>query len=247
MRKRVNGLAAAFLAAALCQLCWGQKLPGRPTSWVSDFAGVVDDRSRSAMETLIAELEQKTGAEIAVVTVRSLDGFSVEEYAVKLFASWGIGKRKKDTGVLLIAAVQERRVRIEVGYGLEGILPDGVTGEILDTYVLPSFREGKYGAGLYRGVAALAVRIAQDAGVELTGAGRDALPQPRTPSLLEMILGAFVFLILMSVFIRNPFLFLLLISGGRGGFGGGGGFGSGGGFGGFGGGMSGGGGASRSW
>jgi uncharacterized protein len=193
-----------------------------------------------------AEIEQKTSAEVAVVTVRDLGGGSIDDYASRLFEKWGIGKKGKDNGVMLIAAIDDRKVRIEVGYGLEGILPDGKCGEILDTYVLPRFKAGDYGKGLAAGAAEIARAIAKDAGVELTGQYLNEYPPAPQRSFLFSIMKIIFFIILFIIFVRHPFLFLLFF--GSGGFGGGssrGGFG--GGFGGFGGGMSGGGGASRGW
>ncbi|MDO8734782.1 MAG: TPM domain-containing protein, partial [Elusimicrobiota bacterium] len=171
---------------------------------------------------------------------------SIDDFSVKLFKEWGIGKKGKDNGVLLISSIEDRKVKIEVGYGLEGILPDGLCGEILDTYIVPYFKDGEYGKGMAAGVVAVASVIVKDAGVELTG-GTVEVRQGGRVSILGMFFQ-FLFLIVMAlVFIRHPFLFLLFLgmSGGRGRGSGGGGFS--GGFGGFGGGMSGGGGAGRSW
>jgi uncharacterized protein len=171
----------------------------------------------------------------------------MSDFAVRLFERWGIGGADQDDGVLLIAAIAERDVRIEVGYGLEGVINDAAAGRILDTAVLPYFREEDYPSGLAAGAVAIASRIAEEAGVQLTGAPAVGAQggEGRSFGLLRFLF----LLLLLPVLWRNPWLFLLLMSGGRGGFGGGGGFGrgGGGGFGGFGGGMSGGGGAGRSW
>lgn len=219
----------------------------KPKGWVSDYAGIIDPQTEQAMEGTISELEQKTSAEIAVVTVKSLGNESVESLAVKLFAEWGIGKKGRDNGVLFLTSVQDRRTRIEVGYGLEGIITDGTTGEILDSYVVPEFKKGDYSRGMALGTLVIASIIAKDAGIKLTGAAMPVRTRRAKPSAGKAILNL-IFLVVMGIlFIRNPFLFLLFLGmgGGRGGRFGGGGFG--GGFGGFGGGMSGGGGASRGW
>ncbi|MDD5688101.1 MAG: TPM domain-containing protein [Elusimicrobia bacterium] len=232
-----------FFLFSCSGLSYGVDLP-KPTGWVADYAGVIDDSSSQQMSAIIQELEQKTGAEIAVVTVKNLGNDSIENFSVQLFKRWGIGKKGKDNGVLLAASIDDRKVKIEVGYGLEGILPDGLCGEILDTYVIPNFKEGAYSKGLTTGVLAIASVIAKDAGVELTG-GTIGVKQGGKSSPLGIFFQFLFFIIIIYVFIRHPFLFLLFLgtSGGRGS--GGGGFG--GGFGGFGGGMSGGGGASRGW
>jgi uncharacterized protein len=215
----------------------------RPAGHVSDFAGVMSASDRSATERLLTELEQKTGAQVAVVTLKTLDGGQIADFSTRLFERWGIGQKGKDNGILLLGATGEgrgNRLRIEVGYGLEGIMPDAAAGRILDTYVLPGWNQGRYGAALATGAAAVAQRIASDRGVTLSGVPTaiQRAPEKRGFPLGNLIL----LLIFIPIVIRHPWILLLLLSSGGGSRGGG--FG-GGGFGGFGGGMSGGGGASR--
>jgi uncharacterized protein len=131
-------------------------LPASTGRHVSDFADLLTPTEEAELEQLCITVEAKTTAEIAVVTVRSLDGLTVEEYANALFNSWGIGKRETNNGVLLLVALDERRMRIEVGYGLEPLLTDSLAGEIRDTEILPSFRQLKYNQGIANGVRALA-------------------------------------------------------------------------------------------
>jgi uncharacterized protein len=223
----------------------------RPQGWVSDNAGVLDTESYARISSVITELEQKTSAEIGVVTVKDLGGQPVESYVVDLFKEWGIGKKGKDNGVLIIASIDDHRVRIEVGYGLEGILPDGKTGAILDQYVLPYFRTGDYGKGIEFGTRAVAMVIASDAGVQLTGV-RLPKQHPRASSRQQLLRLALFFIIMVVIGRFNARRRFRGSGGGGyfgGGFGGGmgGGMGGGGFGGGFGGGMSGGGGASRGW
>ncbi len=223
-----------------------------PKGWVSDYAGVIDPSLKRQMEGLIQEVQRKTGAEISVVTIPSLDGEDIHDGSVRLFERWKIGKKGKDTGVLVLASIGDRKMWITTGYGVEGILPDGLVGEIRDRYILPFFRQEQYGKGLANGVAAIAGVIAKSHNVELTGAHATPVRSPRGrgrrgPLAGHPLLKLLLLIILIPVFIRNPFLFLLLMGGGRGfgrGFGGGG---FGGGFGGFGGGMTGGGGAGGGW
>ncbi len=233
----------------------------RPQGYVSDFAGVVDPASRDSIAAIASELREKTGAELAVVTLPDLGGDEIEPVAVDLFASWGIGKRGKDEGVLILLASKERRLRIEVGYGLEGILPDGLSGSIIRRVMAPEMAQGQIGGGLHRGASVIAGIIAKDRGVAITG----ALPVPDEEdgggqgNRSVFLIGLFVVIVLSNLLRagarrsgwgagRGPW-------GGGGGYGGmfggfggmGGGFGGGGGgggFGGFGGGRSGGGGAS---
>lgn len=123
------------------------------TGYVNDFTQLLSEAARTELEQLLRETEQQTTAEIAVAIVPSLDGMSVEEYANRLFQEWGVGKEKLDNGVLVLVAPSEREMRIEVGYGLEPVLPDGLAGEIIRTNFLPRFRDDDYEAGIRDGVA----------------------------------------------------------------------------------------------
>ncbi len=219
-------------------------VPAHPDGYVTDDAGVLSPPVEQRLEALSGELEEKTGAQVALVTVKTLDGNTVEDAAVRLFKAWGIGEKKKDDGVLFLLAVEDRHARIEVGYGLEAILPDAKTGRILDA-ALPYFRAGDYDGGVVRVAGSILGVIAADRGVQLTGA-LPAGPAPAQP--LPGWVTVLLFVIAIIVFAKNPWLLLLLLTGGRGGGGFGGGSGGGfGGFGGFGGGSSGGGGSSRGW
>jgi uncharacterized protein len=251
-----NLLATVVLFAAWAGSACAQAPTPRvpvPQGFVTDNAGVIDAATKAKMTRLLEELQQKTGAEIAVLTVDStapLDDFT---YAMQVADAWKPGKKRDDTGVLVLLAVQDRKVRVLVGYGLEGILPDGLVGAIQDQEMVPEFRAGRLGDGLWRGVAAIANRIATDRGVTLTG-----VPAPRRVQRTQpqIPFWAIVLIVLFLMFIasrasggpkglqrrRGP----LIVPGG-GGFGGGGFGGGGGGFGGFGGGGFGGGGAGRSW
>lgn len=124
----------------------------KPTGRVNDFAGVLDESVEVELDRLLDDLERKTSSEVAVAVVRSLDGMSVEEYANRLFKAWGIGQAKQDNGVLVLVAPNEREIRIEVGYGLEGVLPDGLAGEIIRDQFIPRFREDDYPGGIRAGV-----------------------------------------------------------------------------------------------
>ena len=101
-------------------------------------------------------IEQGTTAEIAVATVSSLDGTTVDDYAVRLFKAWGVGQKGRDNGVLVLVAPSERQIRIEVGYGLEGVLPDGLAGVVIRESFLPSFRDGDFDKGVLQGVTRVA-------------------------------------------------------------------------------------------
>jgi uncharacterized protein len=140
-----------FTSSALAQA----SLP-KPSGYVNDFAGILDAPTRATLEQRLKDVETRTSSEIAVATVKSLDGMSVEEYANRLFKEWGVGQEKKDNGVLILVAPNDREMRIEVGYGLEGVLPDGLVGEISAQQFLPRFRDNDYAGGLTAGVSRIA-------------------------------------------------------------------------------------------
>jgi uncharacterized protein len=235
-------LASGFLFAA-------EKYP-QPRGAVNDFANVIDQASAAKMETLAREVLQKTGTAVVVATVATLsDGEEAGLYANGLYKAWGIGKKGEDKGVLIFLAVKERKIRIETGYGVEGILPDGLIGEILDKYVVPQLKAGNYGAALYNAMAATSAYIAKDAGVQLSGSAMPSRTKARAQNKGISVFGIIIFLIVAALLLGTrtgrsmlPWILLLFLSGGGRG-GGGGGFS--GGFGGFGGGGSGGGGAGR--
>ncbi|MDR2160105.1 MAG: TPM domain-containing protein [Treponema sp.] len=169
-------------------------LPRAPAGAVGDFAGVLKAGDIRRIEDLAGELERKTGAELAVVTVETVAPYgTIEDYALEIFNAWGIGQAGRDNGVLLVLAVNERRVKIETGYGLEGAVPDSAAGRILDTAVLPRFRENDFSGGLLRGARAIAAAVAADQGVvleELAGTG-DAAAPPALPGAPAGMVGDF--------------------------------------------------------
>jgi uncharacterized protein len=130
-------------------------LPEKPTGYVNDYANVLQADTKSQLEEILRAYSASTTNEIAVVTVPDLGGDTVERYAVKLFELWKIGNAKNDNGVLLLVALQDRKVRIEVGYGLEGALPDITAKSIIDTQITPAFKQGDYALGILQGVRAI--------------------------------------------------------------------------------------------
>ncbi|MDI6601432.1 MAG: TPM domain-containing protein [Thermoanaerobacteraceae bacterium] len=235
-------------------------IPQKPDtiSYVYDYANIIGDADEAEMRSLGKNIDDESGAQIVVVTVDDMGGYPIEDYALELFREWGIGDKEKNNGVLLIVNKKNLmentsgRVRIEVGYGLEGAIPDSVAGRILDEYVLPPWENGDYSEGILNGYMAIAKRVADEYGLDI-----EALRSVPSVTVSEeendSDIGEII-LILVLIFFIFPFI------GGRGrrairrsiwwgGFGpgpggfGGGGFGGGGG--GFGGGSSGGGGASR--
>jgi uncharacterized protein len=227
-----------------------------PTNYVNDFAQVLSSQTEAELNGLARQVDEKAKAQIAIVTINSLDGQDIETYAVDLFKQWGIGNKSTNHGVLILIAVKDHRYRTEVGYGLEPILPDGKVGGFWRE-VVPLLKQGDYDHALKQNTQRIASVIAQDAGVQLTGSIPEQGAPPSRPSGGISLGGVVLIIILIIIVLATPLrsiLFWMLLSGGGrggwggGGFGGSGGFGGGGGgFGGFGGGMSGGGGASGSW
>jgi uncharacterized protein len=149
--------AALAISIVGFNLCHGA-MPTNPTGFVTDTAGVLDQDVHNRLEANLRTFEKATGTEIAVVTVQSLEGMSVEEYANKLFHSWGIGKRTTNNGVLLLVALSDHKMRIEVGYGLEEKLNDGAAGEIIRGMV-PSFRAHDFNGGISHAVYQIEGRV----------------------------------------------------------------------------------------
>jgi len=232
----------------------------KPTGYVNDFAHVLSSPTAADLENLCTEVDEKAKAQIAVVTIHSLDGTDVESYSVDLFKSWGIGNKTTNRGVLILLATDDHRYRIEVGYGLEPILPDGKVGSF-GREAVPILKQGDFRAAVSLLTQRVAETIAADAGVTLNSQVQRAPPsEPEQPQTIPLGVIAFVLLVIFLLLFTGVGRWMLLgwlFSGGggrssyRGGWGSGGGwgggFGGGSGFGGFGGGSSGGGGASGSW
>jgi uncharacterized protein len=259
-----NWLRLAAAAALFASGGWAVDWKAlKPQGYVSDFAGVVDPAGRARVESYCAAIERATGAQMALVTVSSLEGEPIEDVANTIFRAWGVGQKGKNEGVLLLLAVNDRRSRLEVGYGLEPIIPDGLAGSVLRE-MRPALRQKDYSDALLAGAETIGSTVAQAKHVSIGQAPRrrvqpssgDSIPWP-------MLIGGLLLLFwLMRAgaprgyggFGGGGFLPGVILGNtmGRGSWGGrsGGGFGgfdSGDGFGGFGGGDSGGGGASSDW
>jgi uncharacterized protein len=241
----------------------------QPEGYINDFAKVVDPGTRAALEQYCAGVEQQTGVQIAVITIDTLAGEPLEDVANDIFRKWGIGKKGKDEGLLLLLVSQDRKMRLEVGYGLEPVIPDGVSGDVLRA-MRPALKESRYGEALTEALNVLGTRIAEAKGANLNA----PLPErPRrrasrspVPGIIFSVVALMWLLgamsggrggryrsgsaagnVLTGMIIGNILGRGIGSGRGGGGFGGfdsGGGFG---GFGGFGGGSSGGGGASSGW
>jgi uncharacterized protein len=223
-----------------------------PQGYVNDFAGVLNAPTVEKLTAVCAEVDQKAKAQIAVVTIKTLEGDAVEDFANHLFQKWGVGYKGTDRGVMVLLAADDHKYWTEVGYGLEPILPDGKVGGFGRSMV-PLLRQGDYNGAVVQIVSQIAAVIAQDSHVSLDSLAHVPVAAPAAPEgddqELHLSNGQIALLLFAFIF-GMPILFwlLALLGGGRGGGWSGGGFGGGGGgFGGFGGGSSGGGGAGGSW
>lgn len=215
----------------------------KPTGYINDRADIISPEVELKLEQFLKDFDKSDSTQVSILTIPTLDGESLEDYSLRVLESWGLGQKDKDNGALLLVAKAERKIRIEVGYGLEGRLTDLLAGRIVDNEISPRFKQGDFDGGIVSGV----VGIAQAVRGEYTGTGKTKQKKKSNPF-------GFIFILffLLPLFSR--------IGGNRGGrhhrggiffggpFIGGGGFGvGGGGFGGFGGGGGGGGGASGGW
>ena len=149
--------------------CSAERPIPKPRGLVNDFANVIPQAYEKKILTAATELLQKTKIPVVVVTIPDIGGAEYNDYANRLYEAWGIGKKGEDKGLLLFVTVKERKMRIEVGYGLEGVIPDGLAGEVRDRYMVPYLKKNQYGEGLLNGTLAVSQIIAKDAGVQLTG------------------------------------------------------------------------------
>jgi uncharacterized protein len=254
------------VALARAQDTTAVRIP-EPVGYVNDVAGVMDAPSRAQLESFLDQVEKKTGAQFAVLVVQTTAPLEPIEYKTRVFERWGIGKKGEDNGLLMLVALDERQVRFETGYGLEGVLPDGLQSRIFRDVMAPKFRTGDYAGGIRDGVLQCSARIAAEKGVTLEWNGEQlnytSVESRRLDPLLLALIVFVVFIVMVSVILpatrgaRGRRYY-----GGWGGWGGwggggfggggfgggwGGGGGGGGSFGGFGGGSSGGGGGGGSW
>ncbi|MFQ5964922.1 MAG: TPM domain-containing protein [Candidatus Scalinduaceae bacterium] len=256
-------MSIIFLLYPFAITAFGEVDIPTPKMHVEDRAKIIDKQTENRLNAFLSELETKTGAQMVVLTVKTTGGIPVDQFSVDLANKWKLGQFEKDNGILMVIAKKDRKYSIEVGTGLEKTLPNAFCENVGKAVFIPNFRAGNYSQGIYQGAIAIINRVAQDAGVTITGAP-SVVHQPRRRGVGFSFLPILLIFILpmlmgrrraygrsrwggMPFFMMMPFMF-----GGFGGFGGhrGGGSYSSGGFGGFGGGLGGGfggGGASGGW
>ncbi|MBP2635790.1 MAG: hypothetical protein H6Q72_1697 [Firmicutes bacterium] len=251
MKKRLAWLVLVGYLL-LAAVAWAQpQIPPAPTHsiYVQDYAGILDAETKNKINSLGSKLAAKTKAQIVVVTINSLEGATVENYALELLRQWGIGDKQLNNGVLLLIAANDRQSRIEVGYGLEGTLNDAKTGAVQDNYMIPYFAANDYNKGVWNGYQALVSIAAKEYNLDITTDAKpvkshsatnqswfDTLPWWAQVALAASVLVLFIF---DWLFLGGSITYLILsLLRFRGGGSGGGGFG---------GGSGGGGGSSRKW
>ncbi len=224
--------------------------PSIPPDYVVDLAGIIRDDIEAQLNSYLMELEEKTTAQVAILTINSLDGEDIEGFSHKIAERWRLGKKDKDNGLLITIALHDRAYRFEVGYGLESILPDSLVGSIGRQYLVPYFRRGDYTTGILNATLEIIKIISQNYGVEIYGFEKSRIPEDKSNEWLNIVVPILSFIVLILTILQNIHLarkrgyhrgswFGGFGGGGFGGFGGGGFSGGGGGFG--------GGGASGRW
>jgi len=265
MRLRLKWLSIALAIMMLATCASAEPIQSlKPNGCVNDFVGVLSPSTVTQLKEMCQQVLDKAQATVVVATVKSTDGRDIVDYSVDLYQKWGIGQKGKDRGVLVLLAVQDRKYWTTVGYGLEGILPDGKVGGF-GREAVPYLKRGDYDGALSLLTSRITDVIAKDAGIEITTSQPrriEPLDSRRQPREVELSLGKILAIIALIVFVlavpplRRLLFYMFLFGGsggyrgggyGGGGWGGGGFGGGGGGFGGFGGGSTGGGGAGGSW
>ena len=196
----------AFLIA--CGLATGvgsaaPEIPSKPTSYVNDRAGLLSGAVRGELEALLAQFEKETSNQVVVMILPSLEGAVIEDLSVRMAQGWGIGNKKKDNGILLLIAKEDRAVRIEVGYGLEGALPDVTCKRIIEREIVPAFRQGDYDGGVRKALHAI---LAATKG-EYQAGPADA--DEWVESHKEIVFALLVFFIVLPIITYLGILFLM--------------------------------------
>jgi uncharacterized protein len=243
-------LSVLFILSAAVKV---PAVEGPPADYIEDRAGIIDASTKAGLSSRLKALDQKTGIQMVVLTVPSTEGIPIEEYSIERAQKWGIGQKGKDNGILFVVAVNDRKYRIEVGYGLESVMPDSLAGTIGRQYMVPKFRQGDFSGGINDAANAVIGTVAKAYGTEVEGTA-PAEPVRQSKGKVKSIPSAFLLIFVAFIVLSRIFSPFGRRSFGRrhggiwiggGGFGGGGSFG-GGGFSGGGGGF-GGGGSSGGW
>lgn len=238
---------------------FAQEFPAKPTTLVNDYTNTLSATEKQQLESKLVAFDDSTSIQLAVVLIKSVGEYDINEYALGLGRKWGIGGKEKNTGVLVLVAIGDRKISIQTGYGMEGVIPDVYTKRIIENDIKPLFKDGKYYEGLDAGVNSL-ISLSKGEYTRDTPVKRKNKQENGGSAIIVIIIIIAIIIAIKrgggggggggSVIdgrgVSNALLWGLLLGGG-GRSGGGSGFGGGGGFGGFGGGSFGGGGSSGSW
>jgi len=175
-----------------------------PRGLINDFADIIPPAYEEQMNSLAHEVLEKADATLTVVTIKDIGGANIDEFTNRLYEMWGVGKKGEDRGAMILVAFKERMIRIEVGYGLEGVIPDGLAGQIRDQVIVPYLKKDEFGPGLSNGLSALAGIIAKDRGIELVG--KPATTQEGPSKESRRAYGIFPFLFLLFVLFSPPYV-----------------------------------------
>jgi len=195
---RALGFVVVLLVLGAVVCARALEVPPQPQGRVSDYTSTLTDSQIKALERTLAAFEQETTNQIAVLVIPTLGGDSLEDYSIRLAEKWQIGQKGRDNGVILLVAMQDRKMRIEVGYGLEGALPDSLTGDIIRQVIAPRFRQGKFFEGIQAGVKAI---IAATKG-EYRATGRRARSK-QDRSIVSLLWPLFIFFIFIPALLNS--------------------------------------------
>jgi uncharacterized protein len=209
MRPSARNIGIAFVVLLASIACAEPVSKLKPTDYVNDFAHVLDSATVAQLDNIFAQLDHKASAQVAVVTVNSLDGSDIESYASDLFKQWGIGGKSSNRGVLILLSVGDHRYRTEVGYGLEPILPDGKVGGF-GREAVPLLRQNNYSGAFRLMSSRIAEVIAQDAGIQLTGI-QSPPPPPQEEPAGQLSAGTIAVLIIIALIVFSTPLGRFLI------------------------------------
>jgi len=178
----------------------GPQIPAQAPGYVVDLAGVLDSGRKEQLSNLLKELDRKTTAQMVILTVKSLEGQDINSFSLQTAEQWKVGRKGKDNGLLFVVAMQDRKYRFEVGYGLESILPDSLVGSIGRKILVPYFKQGKYADGITAATGAVVKVIGDSHGVTISG--MDKLPAARRPQSNNVSSGfLFFFFVLIGIVI----------------------------------------------
>src|SRR5574344_420579 len=197
----------AFFVIINC--AYAEYVPPKPVGYVNDFADVISPKNKGIMQGYIKDLQEKTGAEVTVVTLKSLDDYPIEDVGLAIGRTWGVGQKGKNNGLLVIVAPVDRKMRIEVGYGLEGIINDAKAGEVRDEYMIPYFKKSDYSEGITNGTVKLVNEIAKGYNVTIKPNSRYTVSSQNEDTgfivnIIILLLGLMAFGL---AYIGNGFIF----------------------------------------